>query len=56
MPEDPRGQRRRRRLEESSITVEEAEKACDGLEDELTKKDCVYDVMATQDIEMVGAF
>ena len=54
-PEDPRGERRRR-LEESSITMEQAEEACKTLEDPLARKDCVYDILATQDIDMVGAF
>jgi hypothetical protein len=54
-PEDPQGERKRR-LTESSITVEQAEKACSELADPLTIKDCVYDVLATQDLEMVGAF
>ncbi|CAJ1946112.1 unnamed protein product [Cylindrotheca closterium] len=55
LPEDPQGQRRRR-LEESSVTVEDAEKACSTLADELSRKDCVYDIIATQDMDMVGAF
>lgn len=56
LPEDPRGDRRRR-LEESSITLEEAESACSkSLSDPLTIKDCVYDILATQDMDMVGAF
>ncbi|CAJ1940528.1 unnamed protein product [Cylindrotheca closterium] len=56
LPEDPRGDRRRR-LEESTITMEEAEAACSkGLSDPLDIKDCVYDVLATQDMDMVGAF
>ncbi|KAL3935878.1 MAG: hypothetical protein SGBAC_008687 [Bacillariaceae sp.] len=54
-PEDPRGQRRRR-LAESSISEAEAEKACSGLKDALDRKDCVYDILATQDLDMVGAF
>jgi hypothetical protein len=54
-PEDPRGDRKRR-LEESSVTMEQAEKACASLKDELDRKDCVYDVLATQDMDMVGAF
>eukprot|EP00980_Cylindrotheca_fusiformis_P009800 scaffold2156_cov115-Cylindrotheca_fusiformis.AAC.25 len=54
-PEDPRGERRRR-LEESTITVQQAETACAVLKDPLTIKDCVYDILATQDIDMVGAF
>ncbi|KAL3935356.1 MAG: hypothetical protein SGBAC_009114 [Bacillariaceae sp.] len=56
LPEDPRGDRRRR-LEESSITTEEAEAACSKrLIDALDIKDCVYDIIATQDMDMVGAF
>jgi len=54
-PEDPRGDRHRR-LEESNISIEEAEKACKTLKDPLARKDCVYDILATQDIDMVGAF
>lgn len=54
-PEDPRGERRRR-LEESGISIEEAETACKQLDDPLARKDCVYDILATQDIDMVGAF
>eukprot|EP00980_Cylindrotheca_fusiformis_P020867 scaffold7869_cov138-Cylindrotheca_fusiformis.AAC.3 len=56
LPENPRGERRRR-LEESSITVEEAETSCaKALSDAADIKDCVYDVLATQDFDMVGAF
>jgi len=54
-PEDPRGQRTRR-LSESTVSMEDAEKACASLKDPLDIKDCVYDVLATQDIDMVGAF
>jgi hypothetical protein len=54
-PEDPRGERRRR-LGESSITEEQAEDACSSLKDAADRKDCVYDVLATQDLDMVGAF
>jgi len=54
-PEDPRGERKRR-LSESSISVEEAEAACASLKDPLSIKDCVYDILATQDLDMVGAF
>jgi hypothetical protein len=54
-PEDPLGERRRR-LDENSITEEEAEVACASLKDPLSMKDCVYDILATQDIGMVGAF
>jgi hypothetical protein len=56
LPEDPRGQRRRR-LGESFISEEEAETACaKALKDAADIKDCVYDVLATQDFAMVGAF
>ena len=55
LPEDPRGERRRR-LEGSGISMEAAEAACGELKDPLDRKDCVYDVLATQDLDMVGAF
>jgi hypothetical protein len=54
-PEDPMGQRRRR-LGEESVTLEQAEKACASLKSELDRKDCVYDILATQDLDMVGAY
>mmetsp|Transcript_31922 Transcript_31922/g.77384 ORF Transcript_31922/g.77384 Transcript_31922/m.77384 type:complete len:108 (+) Transcript_31922:3-326(+) len=54
-PEDPRGDRARR-LDESSITEQQAEAACAGLKDDLDRKDCVYDILATQDMDMVGAY
>jgi len=54
-PEDPRGERKRR-LAESAISVEQAEAACAPLKDALSIKDCVYDILATQDMGMVGAF
>eukprot|EP00980_Cylindrotheca_fusiformis_P023719 scaffold10864_cov205-Cylindrotheca_fusiformis.AAC.1 len=47
--------KRRRRLGESSITNEQAEAACAPIEDALDRKDCVYDVLVTQDLTMVGA-
>lgn len=55
-PEDPQGQRHRRRLAESSISEELAEAACAELKDEVDRKDCVYDILATQDMDMVGAY
>ncbi|CAJ1946047.1 unnamed protein product [Cylindrotheca closterium] len=55
LPEDPRGDRRRR-LDESKISLEQAEQACATLNDPLSIKDCVYDILATQDLDMVGAF
>jgi len=54
-PEDPRGDRKRR-LAESTISIEQAESACAPLKDPLSIKDCVYDILATQDLDMVGAF
>ncbi|CAJ1948543.1 unnamed protein product [Cylindrotheca closterium] len=54
-PEDPRGERKRR-LGESNISVEVAEAACAILKDPLTIKDCVMDILNTQDLDMVGAF
>jgi len=54
-PEDPMG-KRRRRLDESTVTMEQAEEACKTLKDPLSRKDCVYDILATQDLDMVGAF
>lgn len=55
-PEDPRGERHRR-LSESNISLDDAEAACSKtLTNPLDIKDCVYDILATQDLEMVGAF
>mmetsp|Transcript_18246 Transcript_18246/g.45217 ORF Transcript_18246/g.45217 Transcript_18246/m.45217 type:complete len:458 (+) Transcript_18246:81-1454(+) len=55
-PEDPQGERKRR-LSESTISVEAAEAVCSKtLGNALDIKDCVYDVLATQDLDMVGAF
>ena len=55
LPENPQGQHMRR-LGESNITEEEAEAACAALEDEFSRKGCVYDILATQDLDMVGAY
>lgn len=55
LPEDPRGNRARR-LSESTITEEAAEEACATLKDAVERKDCVYDILATQDMDMVGAY
>ncbi|KAL3936709.1 MAG: hypothetical protein SGBAC_008028 [Bacillariaceae sp.] len=55
LPEDPRGDRVRR-LAESEVTEEAAEAACAKLMDEFDRKGCVYDILATQDMEMVGAY
>lgn len=55
-PEDPQGQRHRR-LGESNISEEAAEAVCSkALSNALAIKDCVYDILATQDLDMVGAF
>jgi len=54
-PEDPRGDRRRR-LAEGTVFEEEAEKACSHLKSMLDRKDCLYDILATQDLDMVGAY
>ena len=54
-PEDPRGERHRR-LDESSVSMEQAEKACARLTDALDRKDCIYDIIATQDMGMAGAY
>ncbi|KAL3932770.1 MAG: hypothetical protein SGBAC_010695 [Bacillariaceae sp.] len=55
-PEDPQGARRRRRLGESSVTTEQAEKACSSLTDKIDRSDCVYDILATQNLDMAGAY
>jgi len=55
LPEDPRGERRRH-LIESSVTEEAAEAACATLTDPLDRKDCVYDILATQDLAISGAY
>lgn len=53
-PEDPRGERRRR-LTESLITGGQAEAACASLKSNIDRIDCVYDILATQDLHMAGA-
>jgi hypothetical protein len=55
LPEDPRGERTRR-LDESSVTERDAETACSGLSDDFDRKGCIYDILATQDLDMVGAY
>jgi len=55
LPEDPRGDRARR-LGESDVTEEAAEAACANLKDEFDRKGCIYDILATQDMDMVGAY
>ena len=53
-PEDARGDRRR--LDGSSISEKQAEAACASLKDPFDRKDCVYDILATQDMDMAGAY
>eukprot|EP00980_Cylindrotheca_fusiformis_P011252 scaffold2587_cov101-Cylindrotheca_fusiformis.AAC.1 len=55
-PESRAMKRRHRRLGESFITDEQAEAACAPIEDALDRKDCIYDVLVTQDLTMVGAY
>jgi len=55
IPEDPQGQRIRR-LGEANVSEEAAEAACAGLKDEFDRKGCVYDILATQDLDMAGAY
>lgn len=58
-PEDPRGERRCHchcRLDSSNVTEEEAEAACLSLEDSLLARDCIHNILATQDLDMLGAF
>jgi len=55
VPEDPRGDRRRR-LGESNVSEADAEAACASIKDALDRKDCIYDILATQDLGMVGAY
>jgi hypothetical protein len=54
-PEDPQGARRRR-LGENTVSEEDAEVTCASLQDAADRKDCVYDILATQDLDMVGAY
>ena len=54
LPEDPQGQRRH--LMEGRISEEQAEAACAQLKDPFDRKDCVYDILATQDVDMAGAY
>jgi len=51
----PSSMEMRRRLAESSVTLEEAEKVCSGvnLED---KEVCIFDVMATNDLYSAGVY
>jgi len=53
--EIPSSKEMRRRLAESLVTVEEAEKACTGVGVE-DKELCIFDVMATNDQSSAGAY
>jgi hypothetical protein len=46
----------KRRLRASKMTEEDAEKACDHLQDPEEIKACVFDVIATQDLSMASAW
>jgi hypothetical protein len=46
----------KRRLAESGMTQEDAEKACDHLQDPEEIQACVFDVLATQDLDMASAW
>jgi hypothetical protein len=48
--------RMKRRLRASKMTREDAEKACDHLQDPEEVKACVFDVIATQDLSMASAW
>jgi hypothetical protein len=46
----------KRRLRASNMTQEDAEKACDHLQDPEEIKACIFDVIATQDLSMASAW
>jgi len=55
-PKDPRGQRRLH-LAKSAISYAQAELACfTVMSDPLSIKDCVNDILANQDLDIVGAY
>ncbi|KAL3935631.1 MAG: hypothetical protein SGBAC_008887 [Bacillariaceae sp.] len=56
LPENPRGKPIRRRLAEASITEEQAQQACAGISNKSDRQDCIFDVMNTQDLDMVGSY
>ncbi|CAB9503895.1 von Willebrand factor type D protein [Seminavis robusta] len=47
---------RNRRLAESGITTEIAEKACAHVKDPEEQKDCVFDILATNDVSMASVW
>jgi len=51
----PTASTERRRLGETKITREEAEKACAHLDDKEQMEMCIFDVMATGDLDMAAA-
>jgi len=53
--EIPTNMEMRRRLGESTVTIEEAKKACANVNADVTDL-CVFDIMATGDESMVGAY
>ena len=57
MPDSsPAKQQLRQRRLANGMETETAEAACAHLEDEFSRKGCVYDILATQDMDMVGAY
>lgn len=56
-PQDPRVEKRIRGFSEIRISFEQAEIACfKSISDPNSIKDCALDILATQDLDMVGAF
>jgi hypothetical protein len=56
LPSSFEGVQRRRRLSESATKQAEAEKACEKLQDPEERKECIFDVILTNDIEMAQAY
>jgi hypothetical protein len=58
MPEDNSAKEalRQRRLAESTLSLEDIEKACGHLHAAAERKACEYDVVATQDISMASVW
>jgi Repulsive guidance molecule (RGM) C-terminus len=55
MPTDKTAEQRKRRLGETKVTLEDAEKVCDHVAKE-DHDSCVFDVLATGDPDMAGAY
>jgi len=50
----PESQTKRRRLGDNGVSKDEAEKACAQKEGQL-KQACIFDVLATNDVDVAGA-